>query len=64
MTNDMKSTLSRADMMEAVSEGVRRAIWDIATNATTMPCVDFYASIAEGVTKAHVEIGGETPRRR
>jgi hypothetical protein len=44
-------------MMDAISEGVRRAIWQIATNGTQMPCADFYASITEGVEKAHLELG-------
>jgi hypothetical protein len=77
----MKMDLDREDMMEAVSEGVRRgivdigsshgqfdiphellyeairqgmadAIWRVATNATQMPCADFYDTIKEGVEKA------------
>lgn len=40
--------LSRDDMMEAISEGVRRAIWEIANNATDAPCADFYDAIKAG----------------
>lgn len=52
--------LSRADMMEAVSEGVRRAMWEMITNATQMPCADFFASITEGVEQAHAKFGDVT----
>jgi len=37
---------------EAIKEGVGESIWKIATNATHMPCADFYDSIKEGVEKA------------
>ena len=38
---------------EAIAEGVRRAVWDIATNATDAPCQDFYEYIQKGVKEAH-----------
>lgn len=44
--------LSNKDMMTAVSDGVRAAVWDIATNATDMPCADFYEAIKGGVSLA------------
>lgn len=50
MTND-RISLSRKDMMEAVSEGVRRAVWQMITNATDMPCADFFDAVKEGVAE-------------
>jgi len=44
--------LTEEQIMDAISEGVRRAIWGIATNATGMPCHDFYAHIKDGVREA------------
>ena len=44
---------SSKGFFEAVEQGVSNAIWKIATNATDMPCNDFYDSIKEGVEKAH-----------
>ena len=78
--------LSRADMMESVSEGIRRGIWDVATNqsprvdvpnellfdavrrgvsdamwqlmtnATGMPCADFYQAIENGTAEGSAPI--------
>lgn len=36
-------------LYDAVRQGVRDAIWQIATNATDMPCSDFYETIKQGV---------------
>ena len=47
--------LSREDMMEAFSEGVRRGIWDIVTSATKMPGHDFYAAIEDGAARGMEE---------
>lgn len=61
MTTGPQSTslprLSRKDLIEAITEGVRRAMWDIATNATQMPCHDFYASIQDGVRDGIERLG-------
>ena len=80
--------LDRDDMMEAVAEGVRQAlveiardrerfdaphellynairqgtkdaIWAVATNATDMPCSDFYQTIKEGVSEAMQQLRDE-----
>jgi len=42
---------------EAITEGVRQAIWQIATNATGMPCADFYEHIKAGTKEAMLELG-------
>ena len=41
--------VTKEEFLEAIRRGVRDAIWDIATNATSMPCADFYEHIKEGV---------------
>lgn len=40
------------EFMNKIQEGVHSAIWQIATNATSAPCSDFYDSIQKGVEKA------------
>ena len=37
---------------EAIKVGVRQAIWDMITNATQMPCGDFYDTVKDGVREA------------
>lgn len=37
---------------EAISEGVYRAMWQVITNATSMPCHDFYYAIKEAAQTA------------
>lgn len=52
-SGDGYSGLIRTDQFfEAIKEGVAMAIWKVATNATSMPCADFYDSIKAGVEKA------------
>ena len=34
---------------EAVRQGVHDAVWRMITNATDMPCTDFFDAIQEGV---------------
>lgn len=36
----------------AVQKGVEIAFWNMMTNATDMPCSDFYESVKEGVRDA------------
>jgi len=50
--------LDKEEVLEAVTEGARKAIWDVATYATDMPCSDFYASIKGGVEDAISEMRG------
>jgi len=47
--------LSRDDMMEAVSEGIRRGIWDVATNQdprTDLPNELLFDAVRQGVRDA------------
>ena len=37
---------------EAIAEGVDRAIWRMISNATDMPCRDFYNTIEDAARKA------------
>lgn len=56
MTDDGNfSLLTAKDVFEAIRDGTSAGIWRIATNATHMPCADFYDSIKEGVTQAMKE---------
>ena len=43
--------LTKEELAEAISEGVRRAFWQMITNATSMPCADFYAALEDGVAR-------------
>jgi hypothetical protein len=44
--------LTRNELKEAITEGVRRAFWDMITNATGAPCADFFDSVKAGVKEA------------
>lgn len=51
---------------EAIADGVDRAFWRLFTNATDMPCHDFYDTIRraaesafERVADSHLAIGGD-----
>lgn len=46
--------IPKADVLSAMTEGVKSAIWDVASNSTDMPCNDFYEAIKAGV-KSGVE---------
>ena len=52
--------LAPEQIIEAISKGVERAIWRIATNATSAPCADFYESIKCGIKEA-IKEGCEYP---
>jgi len=46
-------------LLHAVRQGVADAIWRVATNATDMPCADFYETIKEGVSEAMSRHAGD-----
>jgi hypothetical protein len=48
--------LSREDLMEAISAGVYRAVWQMITYGTQMPCRDFFDAIEDGIKRAALEI--------
>lgn len=48
--------LEEHQIMQAIRDGVADAIWRIATNATDMPCADFYAAIAKGAEEGVVRM--------
>ena len=48
--------VSKDEILEAVFNGVKSAVWDVATNATDMPCSDFYDSIRQGVESATKDV--------
>lgn len=49
---ELTQNMNSLQFQEAIKEGVQSAIWQVATNATDMPCADFYDSIQKGVEKA------------
>ena len=53
MNTDIETLgITKEEYLRAVQDGVAQAIWQVATNATTMPCADFYAHIKDGVSEA------------
>ena len=46
--------LDSAGVYEAIAEGVKRAMWQMMTNATSAPCADFYQMVKDG-TQAGIE---------
>jgi hypothetical protein len=51
-TSDGRYDIPHELLFDAVRQGTQEAIWKLATNATGMPCHDFYASIQDGVEPA------------
>ena len=41
--------ISKQELLDAIRDGVRDAMWRMITNATSMPCADFYATVKDGV---------------
>jgi hypothetical protein len=44
--------ISKQELLDAIREGVHDAMWHMISNATSMPCHDFFASIEDGVAAA------------
>ena len=44
--------LDKQEIYNAITEGVDRAMWRMITNATDMPCHDFYDTIKDAAEKA------------
>jgi len=44
---------------EAIAEGTHRAFWQLMTNATSMPCNDFYATIERAAEAAFKKLADE-----
>ncbi len=53
-TFDVK--LEAEKVYEAIAEGVERAIWRMITNATDMPCQDFYDTIHKAAKEAFEKV--------
>ena len=41
--------IEAAEVLEAISEGVRRGMWQMITSGTDMPCADFFDFMRKGV---------------
>jgi hypothetical protein len=48
--------LEPAKVYEAIAEGVDRAMWRMITNATDMPCQDFYDTLEKAAKAAIKEL--------
>jgi hypothetical protein len=55
-------TITKEELLFARG-GVNDAVWRMITNATQMPCLDFYDTVKEGVAKGIEELGAETLAR-
>ena len=53
--------MCKQELFDAIRAGVHDAIWRMITNATDMPCADFYEMIQKGVEKG---IGDATPSQQ
>lgn len=42
----------KEEILQAIEDGVERAMWQMITNATSMPCQDFYDTIKEAAEKS------------
>lgn len=52
MNDPLNVKLDPEKVYGAISKGVENAIWRMITNATDMPCADFYEAIQNAATKA------------
>jgi hypothetical protein len=41
--------ISKRELLDAIREGVHDVVWQMITNATSMPCHDFYDTLQEGI---------------
>jgi hypothetical protein len=55
--------LSKEELMEAIADGVERAMWQMITNATQAPCHDFFDTIGDAVERAMTKQIEEGMRR-
>ena len=44
-------TVSKQELLNAIRDGVADAVWRMITNATDMPCADFYDFVKDGVAE-------------
>jgi hypothetical protein len=45
-------SLKSGEMKHAVTTGVENAMWQMITNATQMPCRDFFDTVGDAVERA------------
>ena len=50
--NGFNGLIRKDEIFEKIESGNYRAFWQLFTNATDMPCSDFYHQIKEGVKEA------------
>src|SRR4051812_24928940 len=50
--------VTKQELLDAIRAGVRDALWEMITNATSTPCGDFYDTVRDGVETA---IGNSMP---
>ncbi len=55
-------TVTKKELLEAISDGVSDAMWRMIRNGTDMPCSDFFNTIGDAVKEAVVEVARETKR--
>ncbi len=53
---DDTSKLDPQEIYDAIEHGVHRAIWQMITSGTDMPCADFYDTIKAAATKAFSDL--------
>jgi hypothetical protein len=49
------NSLDADEVYQAIRDGVHDAMWQMITNATHMPCHDFYDTLKDAVEKATYE---------
>lgn len=52
----MRFKIDEARFYDAVRQGVRDAVWQVATNASDTPCHDFFISVQKGVEAAMADV--------
>ena len=44
--------VTKQELLEAIRAGVRDAMWEMVTNATAMPCADFFDTVKDAIQTA------------
>lgn len=56
LTRDGYFDMPHELLCDAIRKGVADAVWRIATNASDMPCADFYQAIKEGAAEGMARV--------
>lgn len=48
--------VTKQELLDAIRGGVHDAVWQMITNATSMPCRDFFDTVKDGIEKVWLKL--------